>query len=370
MSEEQKVILKVNGVDYSGWTSVSITTALESMYRSFVVESSRKVDSNGVLSFGITVGDSVEVFIGKDKVITGYVTKVEMSYGAESIGIHVEGAGRPWVMCSSALPSSAPKTYEKMKITDSLQVICGYFGVPFISQINLEDRETISFSADEDIFGKLKKLLQRKTILLSEDENGNLVLTKAGFSGVANDIIKSGVNVLDGKKEDNAEKIYSEYLVYGQGTNPASTRPVTDNQLIGRAKGSFTLPRVLAKKQTGNAIQTDLDARASLLKDYTEATSTKLMYKVHGWRQSNGYLWRVNQIVKVDDSIFGVKREVLISSVSYSLSSAGAVSVLQLVPAEAFNYVDLTSSNEKAKESARSNLTAVGNIDEASWTRT
>ena len=365
---EQKVTLKVSGVEYGGWTSVSITTALESFYRSFSVVSSRKANDAGVLEFGIAAEDEVEVFIDDDKVLTGYVTKVSAAYGATGIDLRVDGVGAPWVMCKSSLPYEAPKTYDNMPAVDVLRQICGYFGVELFAQIDTTDKWSISFSADEEIQGKLTDLVKKKTVLLSEDESGRLVLTQPGGGGRANDVIQNGVNVLEARLEIDAEKLYGKYIVYGQGANPTSTRPVSDNQLVGCCEGDALWKRVLAKKQSGNAIQTELDARAGLLRDYLEATAKKLTYKVHGWRQSNGELWRVNTSVRVDDSNFVLKENFLIAGVSYSLSSSGTVSTLQLVPLAAINYVNLESAEEKAKAASESRLTSIGKVGSAGWT--
>ncbi len=366
---ENKVTLKVNGIDYSGWTSVSIITSLQSFYRTFSLESSRRVSSEGIFGVEIRTCDEVEVFIGEDKVITGYVTKVDVSYNASSLHIRIQGAGKPWIMFSSALPYTAPKAYENTSITETLKRIASFFGLTFHSTILLTDKTTVSFSADESIISKIQDILKRKNILLTEDEFGRLVLTSPGALGQASSYLKSGENILSGKTSDNAENYYSEYLVYGQGTNPDSLRPVTDNQLMGKATGSHKIVRVLAKKQTGNALQSDLDVRANLLKNYSEATAVTRSYIVKSWRQDNGELWRPNQIVKVMDSIFNEYSGLLVESVTYSLNSNGTVCQLNLVPLSALGFVDLSSTEEKVKKASNLKLTSVNTTD-AKWTDT
>ena len=99
--------------------------------------------------------------------ITGYVTKVKLSYSANSIGVCIEGAGRPWVMHRSGLPLGVPKTYQGMSIFDAISQICGYFDIAVCKHVDFQDKADISFAADEEILGKLQSLLKKKTLLLS-----------------------------------------------------------------------------------------------------------------------------------------------------------------------------------------------------------
>ena len=366
---ENNVYLKVNGVNYGGWTSVNVVTSLQSLYRSFSVVSSRRINTKGTFTLGFDVGDKVEVYLGRDKVITGYVKKVSITCNATSLNLQVDGVGCPWAMFTSSLPFDSPKTYEQMTLVEIIRNISKSFEVPFKTDFHSTEKTSISFSAEESLKSKVEGLIKKKNFLLSEDENGVLVLTRPGCERKSNDLLSLGKNVLESSKTVDANLIYSEYVVYGQGTNPDSTRPVTDNQLVGRSSGSSKLKRVLAKKQTGNAIQSDLDVRATMLRDNSEANATALTFIVHGWRQSNRDLWRVNSFVDVTDSVLGVKGSYLIKGVTYSLNAQGTTSTLELVLPSAFKYVDLSSTEEKVKKASNLKLTSV-NITDAKWTDT
>ena len=366
---ESNVYLKVNGVNYGGWTSVNITTSLQSFYRSFSVVSSRRIDTRGGFTLGFDVGDKVEVYIGQDKVITGYVKKVKVTCNSSSINLIVDGVGCPWAMFSGSLPLNAPKTYEQMTLVEIIKNIAKSFEVTFRTDSYSSEKTNISFSAEESVKSKIEGLIKKKNFLLSEDENGVLVLTSPGCERKSIDQLSLGENILECSKTTDANLIYSEYIVYGQGTNPDSIRPVTDNQLVGRSLGSSKIKRVLAKKQTGNAIQSDLDVRAAMLRDNSEANATSLVCKVQGWRQSNGELWRANSFVDVTDSVLGVKGSYLIKGATYSFSAQGTTSTLELVLPSAFKYVDLSSTEEKVKKASNLKLTSVNTTD-AKWTDT
>lgn len=59
-------------------------------------------------------------------------------------------------------------------------------------------------------------------------------------------------------------------------------------------------------------------------------------YKIQGWRQSNGDLWRENMIVRIVDRLLGDDRDMLISQIQYDLGESGTTAELTVAPIEAF----------------------------------
>ena len=370
MDSRDSVSLKVAGRSYVGWTNVSVVTDLKSLFRSFSASGSRRIDGGGVAKVEFHVGDSVEVFIGADKVITGLVTKVDVVYKSSSVSITVQGMGRLWAMCTSALPLGVPRSYENMPLPRLLETIAGHFGVRVVSTVQVLDKESMSFSSEDTVGEKLKGFLKRKSILLTEDAEGRLVIEKAQSSGTACEHIESGKNILNGQKTDDAQGLYSLYVVYGQGANPDSTRSVQDNQLRYGYKGSLRQIRVLGKKQTGNATLTDVRARARLLYANSEYSVSTLTYTLRGFRQSNGDLWIPNQMVTVKDSLLDIDGKYLIIGVTYEISSTGSTTKLTLQSPLALLPTELESAEQKAKASTvASNLNSIGQVGSADWTR-
>ena len=152
---KNNVYLKVNGVNYGGWTSVNIVTSLQSLYRSFSVVSSRRVNAKGSFTLGFDVGDKVEVYLGQDKVITGYVKKVNVTCNSTLLNLRVDGVGCPWGMFTSSLPLDSPKTYEQMTLVEIIRNISKSFNVPFKTDFYSTEKTTVSFSAEESIKSKI-----------------------------------------------------------------------------------------------------------------------------------------------------------------------------------------------------------------------
>ena len=366
----EDVILKVKGVEFQGWTAMAISAGIQTLGRGFSVACSRLKDDGGTVAIGIEPGDEVEVFLGEDVVVTGYVTKVTTGYDSGGVDIQVDGFSRT-MMLQSALPYAAPRTFKDYAVTKLLTTLCGYFGVEVGALVNASTAETISFSADELVSDKIVQLVQRKSVLVTDDEAGRLVLLKAG-SETANDAIETGKNVLSAKRTTDMRNRFREYVVYGQGVNADSTRPVTDNQVSAMVEDSSVAYRTNAVKQTGDAVASDCLVRASMLKKVAQAESDVFEYVLQGWRQSNGALWKPNLSVKVRDTIFNVDRRMVVTDVRYSMSASGTTVTLALMDPDAFTFTSQSTTDEKVKtvESENSRLQSIGNLNEAGWTNT
>lgn len=366
----EDVILKVKGVEFQGWTAMAISAGIQTLGRGFSVACSRLKDDGGTVAIGIEPGDEVEVFLGEDVVVTGYVTKVTTGYDSGGVDIQVDGFSRT-MMLQSALPYAAPRTFKDYAVTKLLTTLCGYFGVEVGALVNASTAETISFSADELVSDKIVQLVQRKSVLVTDDEAGRLVLLKAG-SETANDAIETGKNVLSAKRTTDMRNRFREYVVYGQGVNADSTRLVTDNQVSAMVEDSSVAYRTNAVKQTGDAVASDCLVRASMLKKVAQAESDVFEYVLQGWRQSNGALWKPNLSVKVRDTIFNVDRRMVVTDVRYSMSASGTTVTLALMDQDAFTFTGQSTTDEKVKtvESENSRLQSIGNLNEAGWTNT
>ncbi|EFZ7832048.1 baseplate protein, partial [Shigella flexneri] len=88
------VTLRVNGREWNGWTSVRIGAGIERLARDFSVEISRQWPGDGgitTLQPRIKNGSKVEVLIGDELVITGWVEATPVRYDARSVSTGIAG---------------------------------------------------------------------------------------------------------------------------------------------------------------------------------------------------------------------------------------------------------------------------------------
>ena len=204
------VVCKIAGKEFAGWTSVSISADVLAISRSFRMAASRLRTASNVFDMGIHSGDLVEIFIGQDRVLTGYIVKVSADYSSTGINVSIEGFSKTADLLASALPSNAPKTYKNMLIQDILKSVSAELGIETYVQVDLKDKDTVNFSPEETIGNKLIDLLKRKSFLLTDDEFGRLVVCKAGSAGKTTDSLETGKNLLTAKRELDSKNLFQE----------------------------------------------------------------------------------------------------------------------------------------------------------------
>ncbi|WP_304626057.1 hypothetical protein, partial [uncultured Parasutterella sp.] len=136
-----------------------------------------------------------------------------------------------------------------------------------------------------------------------------------------------------------ASKRFSDYVTLGQAANPTSELPVSANHLKGFAQDEgVRRNRWFVKQESGNASTEILQKKAIVLKDVKFGDSDTLTYKVQGWRQSNGELWKVNAWANVDDKWLETDRQLkwVIASITYTLNESGSIVSLELKQQQSF----------------------------------
>ncbi|HFT1339753.1 TPA: baseplate J/gp47 family protein [Escherichia coli] len=89
------VTLRVNGREWNGWTSVRIGAGIERLARDFSVEITRQWPGDeGITTLQprIKNGSKVEVLIGDELVITGWVEATPVRYDARSVSTGIAGS--------------------------------------------------------------------------------------------------------------------------------------------------------------------------------------------------------------------------------------------------------------------------------------
>ncbi len=87
------VFLRVNGRDWGGWTSVRISAGIDRIARDFNVSITRQWPGGEDVP-PVKNGDAVEVLIGDDLVITGWVEALPLRYDAQTIMTGIVGRSK------------------------------------------------------------------------------------------------------------------------------------------------------------------------------------------------------------------------------------------------------------------------------------
>lgn len=331
------VSLTVNGLDYGGWKSVEISADLERQFRTFTLNITWQWPGQ-TLAVPIKPGSRCQVRIGCDLVLTGHVYKAPVSYDGKQISLSIEGSSltRDLVDCAAI---NRPSQWQEQSVLSIVQALASPYGVGVVSEIAQTAKlNKHSIVPGETVFQSIDRLLTLYRVFSTDDAEGRVLLAKPGSGGRASDVLELGKNILSANAPMDFSQVFSEYRVIGQHKGSDSKSGSAVSEVSGVATDATAQRKRVTVISESAQLTTELAQQRA---DWESATRTgkalTTTYRVQGWRQSNGDLWRHNTLVRVIDKVLGFDQDMLISKVTYSLSEQGSITTLQVAPPHTFD---------------------------------
>lgn len=407
MSNPNDVRLLVNGQAHGGWKSVRISAGIERQSRDFdltVTDTWPSTDKSAtsVVSRRIRPGDECQVFIGNDLVLTGYVDATPIKYDGTQISVSVQGRSKtadlvdccPVQSLQATADSGGGGNWADVKTVDDnkqapvkpaprssqftnqkLEAIAAALAQPYGVKVIAEtDTGKVipnhQIQQGETVFESIDRMMRLRHVLSTDNASGDLVLIEVGAGGRAGTALVCGENVLAADAGLDYKDVYSEYVCKGQrkGNDEEFGAAVSeesassdDDDWSGDDAPGETLTttghysddfspkrrRLLVLKQSGQADEGTLADRVRYERAHRAAKALQTSYTVASWRQKDGSLWLMNQLVRVVDPIIGFDFTMLIAEVSYIMDEKGQRVVLKVGPPG--GYVTQAAQETKAK---------------------
>lgn len=378
MANEQSndVRLLVNGKEYGGWKSVRISAGIERQARDFDL-SVTDVWPGATEAMRIVKGDRVQVMIGSDLVLTGYVDGTPVSYSSTRISVGVKGRSKTMdlVDCSPAEYSEMPAPggwgehgsaeirgalvkpparsgtqFKNQKIETIAAALAAPYGVRVLCETEtgapIPDHQV---QQGESVFDSIDRMMRQRQVLSTDNALGDLVLIDVGSGGRASTALVLGENILSGSAPLDYKNVYTEYVCKGQRSTDDDEDSTAATESVAQARSTL-LPRrrLLVIKQEGEATSGSCADRVAYEAAYRAGKAQETTYTVNGWRQADGRLWVTNQLVSVTDPIIGFDNaDLLIVEVAYLLDDGGELCELTVGPPS--GYVTKPVKSKKAK---------------------
>lgn len=342
-----EITIQVDGLDYSGWTDVTVRRSMETLCGQFNMTTVDRWSINNQ-DWVIYPGKRCRVSIGLDTIMEGYVDQVNPSIQAENHTISIIGrdATADLIDCSA---SDNPGTWNNLTLLKLAKAMADPFGINVVSEVGLGDTFVkFSIQSGESVFDALSRAAQKRHVLLLTGRVGNLVITNTG-SDVAFDKLVMGQNVITAAGGYDYTNRFSEYTVKGQdravgdGWSKSTISP--KGQAIDQEVTRYR-PKIM--KASGVATKQDVLNQAAWEANVRAAKSFKATVGVVGFYQTNGDLWEINRIVNVDIPELLLYGSMLISAAEYRQSNNGSLTTLELTRPDAF-----TSEPEKTVKAKR-----------------
>lgn len=331
-----KVNLFVNGKNYDGWKDVEVSIGLKSLSGSFSLSITDRWSGQRE-PWIIKPNDKCTVLINDNKLITGFVDKLNPSYDSNSRKISVGGRDKTadFVDCSFELNKKQFNGQTLDLIAKALAKPFG-IGVIMIGKPGDPFKDT-KMQEGEACFESLDRLAKMRGFLLTTNGLGSIVITRPSGKR-ATTALEQGKNILSmSANYDNSDR-HSDYIVKAQTNNFAEEiDPSKAFQVKATAKDKGVnryRPLVIIAEQ--GATQNEAQTRVNWEATVRAAKAAKFQVTVQGWTQADGSLWLPNQLVRVKSSWVGANGDLLITNVKFKQNENSTTAVLDLERPDAY----------------------------------
>jgi prophage tail gpP-like protein len=350
--DEAKISVKVGGNAFEGWLESEVEVDLEAICGTFNIPIALVPGDPPP----IKRQDEIEIWIGESKVITGYVLAAEPFYGRKNCGMRILGRDRTGdLVRTSAIYKGG------QWLNASVERIARDLVSPFGLEVRVESDigapiKDFKLYHGESVLAALSRVARLRGVLVSRDNAGRLVLTKAGRNRFKGAIVR-GHNVISMDGIGTDEQRHSEYIAYGQSNT------VKDFDIARGLKASAKdeeisrrLPLII--NADGNTTQAELQALVDHTVRVRRGRAYGFRYVVEGWT-FEGEPWPLNHRVAVYDDVAGLDGdEWLITRVVQKCSrEEGDVTELEIHPIEAYDSVPLKTRPRRKNWGNKGNRT-------------
>jgi prophage tail gpP-like protein len=334
---DDTLTLLVNGQQLQGWQGVRVTADCERVPRSFDIIYTDRYPGQEKLV--VKPGDTCQVKLGADLVLTGYVDRFIPAVTKDQHIMRVQGRGK----CEDLVDCSA--VVHGMQVGGaSLLTLAQAMAAPYDIVVTGSDGTSVQIPQFNVTLGEtpmeiIELVARYSTMLAYEDENGTLILAAVGATTMASGF-QEGVNVQTAEATFSMDGRYSDYLPaimsvdslhdLGSGNTPF---PVVKDNGVPRFR---QLVVVSEQFQYGQSIA---QARAQWEMSRRYGRSQVVRLVVDSWRDSSGELWRPNAVVPLLDipSVYVNGNGWIIANVTFIRDpDRGTVAEMEIMPKEAF----------------------------------
>lgn len=345
-----KITLKVDGKVYEGWTKVQVTRAMDAMAGSFELSLTWKWMDNQyqAVSAPIQQGEACIVEIGGERVITGYIDDWIPSYDDEQVTISVSGRDKTSDLVDCSVVHASGQ-FNNQTLTQIAKTVCKPFGIDVIVQTDVGSAfQRVQLEQGETAHELLARLAKQRGVLLTSDTFGNLVVTRTSKNKSGTSLIL-GQNILAARGRFSWRDRFSQFTVKSTGPSFGQDYDASGLSAVGGIQAKVTdkeitryRPMIIINEEIATA--DGASKRGQWERQRSIARSNSAEYTVTGWRiPDTGKLWNFNHLIKVEDAIFGIDKELLIKTVMFSEDDSGRLCVISVVPPDAMDIPALAA---------------------------
>lgn len=336
-----EVGITIDGTTFTGWKTVSIRKELSALTGAFAIS---LADEQTGQDWRFAAQKECILRIGPDKLMTGVIDSVDFLVEPETHTVTLQGREKTadLVDCAAVADTKASPFTGLLRKTDVLGIaktLLGPFGLEVRALTSVGERfNRFAIQRGETVFEALDRAAKQRGIILLTSVDGVLLLTVSGETKAA-DTLRYGTNIKTAKGTYDYANRFSHYRVETQVAGDGKTSSWNGAvNVVGVFEDKDVRFRPIIISAEADSTRDSCKKRASFEALYRAAASQQFETMVPGWRQSNGSLWLLNQLVSVDIPPLYLKEELLVSGISYEFDlDEGSRTTLTLMRRDAFN---------------------------------
>jgi len=323
-----------NGQVFEGWESVRIKKDINSISNQFSLNIDDRFE-DGNKNWPLKPGEKVEIFIGKEKVITGYIETLRAGFSPGSRNFDVGGRSLPGDLVDCSVDGA--QEFANIELKALAEQLVAPFGLKVFLSVTPKIIDKFAVKPSETVFEALNRAARLQGFFWVSTRAGNIRLTRTAKARAVTALVESE-NIISGSISINTSHRYSKIKVIGQSAGSDTFPGSNASEAEGSAKdGGITRSRPLTVIAEGSVTKEQAQDRAEWEAASRVAKGSDINISVQGWRQVDGSLWGINQVVAIDSKFLGIKRDMLISSVEHTQDQSGTFTNMSLVRKDSFD---------------------------------
>lgn len=329
---DNTVRLVVAGKAFAGWTEVEIERGLDALAGGFRLAFTETFPDQPE-QWQIEPGDACEVWIGEDRVMTGWIDRREASASVGSHQLEVSGREKTSDLldCSAV---HAPGSWTNRRLEQIAAELAQPFGltVTAVAPTGAVFRR-FALQQGESVFDAIERMARQRGVLAVTTEAGDLEFRRPG-SVQAGYRLVLGENLESITHTNDISDRFSAYHLKGQASDDSRPKAQAADPAVRRHR-----PLLIVNDDESSAAT--LTDRARWEATVRAAKAQAVTARVSGWRTPSGDLYRPDRVAPVSAGMLGLEASLLVVSVRYELSARGSRCQLGMAPPEAYSLLTI-----------------------------
>lgn len=374
----EKISIVLDGTEYDGFTSISVTQSFLSICRGF--QATVSVDNTFNEQYPIKLNQQCIIKVNNQKVLTGYVEKLSTHQDTQTRHIRIQGRDLLADLIDSTIDGSVIQPFTGSIYFDDLcrQVITK-LGLSVETILDASDRPV--FSKDDFItpdtgmsfYSYLDKYAAKVQLYLNSDELGNLLIRRSDNANTVNNFLSLQINnsqnnILSSESHYDTTTLFNQYRCHSQQqqlnafTSLIKTPKDYEDQITA-VIGVATNPNIRRSRIynfIANASMNRQTAQNRAIWSSNYHNSRYMCYrcKIEGYTYNGNDLWKPNLRVPIIDEIASINATLLTAAVTFNFSVDEISTELHFVLPDSFSLQ--AERNDQSKSSQK-----VGDIYDA-----